>query len=161
MRLLTEELPHHVRSSPCFIPVFPSLRWDAAPCMRHLVPQTDHRIRPIMFVPKRAETGRVQQEVPARSWGEPEPARGEHPEEVPAREEQSVPVDFPRPAYHAVGPRSDQVWRLPPGAAVPEQLPIGALGVDLGARAAFVRPVIPFTKIRIDFSRRAEAGQLA
>src|SRR5213076_127584 len=137
-----------------------SRTWADAPFVRHLVPEADHRLGPIMFVPHRTETGRSEQEVPARPRVEPEPARGEHSEKVSAREEQGVPVDCPNPAYHPVGPRSDLVRRLPSRAAVAEQPPVGALGADVGAGATFIRAVVPFEEMRLDFRRGAEASQL-
>src|SRR5439155_25823917 len=77
------------------------------------------------------------------------------------REEQHVPSDCPHPAYHPVGPRSDLVRRLPSRTAVAEQLPVGALGANVGARATLVRAVVPFQEVGLDFRRRAEASQLA
>src|SRR5437899_1501890 len=133
MLFLLEELPPFLRSSPCFLLVSPRLRRADAPLARHLVPEADHRLGSTMLVPHRTETGRAEQEVPARPRVEPEPARGEHSEKVSARKEQHVPSDCPHPAYHPVGPRSDLVRRLPFRAAVAEQLPVRALGVDVGA----------------------------
>ena len=113
-----------------------------------------------MFVPHRAETGSAEQEVSARPRVEPKPARGEHSEKVPARKKQHVPLDSPHPAYHPVGPRSDLVRRLPVGTAVTEQLPIRALGADVGAATTLVRAVVPFQEVGLDFRRGAEASPL-
>src|SRR2546427_13245798 len=126
MLFLLEKPPPFLCSSSCRLPMPLHLRRADAPCARSLVPEADHRLGPVMFVPHRAETGRSEQEVPARSRGEPEPARGEHSEKVPAREEQGVPFDCPHPADHPVGPRSYLVRRLPSRAAVTEQLPVRA-----------------------------------
>jgi len=103
--------------------------------------------------------------VPSRKYRpapvELEPARGKHPEKVPARKEQHVAAHFPHPASHPVGPLPDLVRRLPARAAVPEQLPVRALIVDLGAGETFVRAVVPFAQVGLDAGRGAEAGQLA
>src|SRR2546428_8102485 len=54
-RLLLEEPPSLFRSSPCVLPVSPHLRWAAAPLLRRLVPEADHRLRAVMFVPRSEE----------------------------------------------------------------------------------------------------------
>src|SRR5262249_32460132 len=126
-----------------------------------LVPEADHRVGAVMFVPRRTEAGRAEEEVPARPRLEPEPARSEYAEEVPAREQQHVAIDGADSAYHTVGPRSDLVRRLPSRAAVAEQLPVRALGVDLRAGTTFIGAVVPFHEVGIDFRHRAEASELA
>src|SRR5260370_22646693 len=115
---------------------------------------------PIMFVPHRTETGRSKHEVPARPRVEPEPARGQHSEKVSARKEQDLPFDRPHPAYHPVGPCSDLIRRLPSRAAVAEQLPVRTLGANVSAGATFIRAVVPFEEIRLDFGHAAEASPL-
>src|SRR2546428_3684793 len=160
-RLLLEEPPSFFRSSPCVLPVSPHLRWAAAPLLRRLVPEADHRLRAVMFVPNRTEAGCSEHEVPARPRLEPEPTRGEHSEKVAARKEQHVPLDGSHPAYHPVGPRSHLVRRLPARAAVAEQLPVRALGLNLGAGATFIHAIVPFHEIGLDVGRRAEARHLA
>src|SRR5262249_6283581 len=50
---------------------------------------------------------------------------------------------------------------LAAGAAVAEEVPIRALGVDVLARAALVAPVVPLEQIRVDLGQIAEAGPLA
>jgi hypothetical protein len=129
--------------------------------VRNLVPEVDRRLGPVVLVPHRAEAGRAQQKVPARPRFEAEPARGKHSEKVPARKEQHVAVHCPHPASHPVGPRPDLVRQLPSRAAVAEQLPVRALGTDVGAGETFVRAVVPFEQVRLDLSRGGEAGQLA
>src|SRR5207245_6639331 len=94
------------------------------------------------------------------SRGETKPARREHSETVPAGEERGVAFDGARPAHRPVGPRPDLVGRLPSRAAVAEQLPVRTLAVDVGAGATFIRAVVPFDEIRLDFRHGAETGQL-
>src|SRR5262245_21902754 len=129
--------------------------------MGRLVTEADRRLGRVVLVADRAEAGRAEQEVPAGGRREPEPSRGEHPEEVAAREEKNVTVRRPDPPDHAVGPRSDVARRLPSGAAVAEQIPAGPLGVDLDAPSTFVGAVIPFGEVGLDLRRGAEPRQLA
>src|SRR5262249_36656043 len=98
-----------------------------------------------MLVPHGAETGRAEDEEPARPRLETEPARGEHSKKVPAREEQRVSLDDPDPEHHSVGTSADLIGRLPVRAALAEQLPVRALGVNLGAGPPFVRAVVPLS----------------
>src|SRR5262245_32766447 len=70
------------------------------PFVRGLVPEANHRLRQVMLVPHRAEAGRAQQEIPACSRREPEPAGGEHPEKVSARKEQRVPFEGSHAPHH-------------------------------------------------------------
>src|SRR5262249_25994320 len=98
--------------------------------MRCLVPEADDRLGQGVLIAHRAEGGRVEHKETARPRLYPEPARGEHAEEVAAREDQHVPLRGTDAAYHAVGPGPDVFWRLPAGTAVAKELPVGALGVD-------------------------------
>src|SRR5207237_10742068 len=104
--------------------------------------------------------GRAHQQVPPPRRAKPKPAGGEHPEKGRAREEQRVALDAPHPPYGAIGPRPDLVRRLPSRAAVAEQLPVRTLAVDVGAGATFIRAVVPFDEIRLEFRPGAETGQL-
>src|SRR5262249_26614311 len=99
----------------------------------------------IMLVPHGAETGRAEDEKPARPRRETEPARGEHSKKVPAGEEQRVALHGPDPEHHSVGASADLVGRLPVRAAVAEQLPVRALGLNLGAGPPFVGAVAPLS----------------
>src|SRR2546427_12567323 len=98
MLFLLEELPPFLRSSLCFLLVSPHLRRADAPLVRHLVPEANHRLGPIGFVPHRTETGRSEQEVPARPRAEPEPPRGQHSEKMPTPKEPDVPPHCPDPS---------------------------------------------------------------
>src|SRR5262245_53188610 len=131
----------------------PAFLGAPAPVAWYLVPQADDRLRQVVLVPHRTEAGRSEHEVLARPRLQPEPACGEHPEKVSAGEEQHVTSDGPHTLRHPIGPRSDLIRRFPSWAAVAEQLPAGALDVDLGAGAAFVRAVVPFVQVRVDFRR--------
>src|SRR5262245_54179411 len=106
--------------------------------MRVLVPQSDRGPRQIVLVADSASAGRAEQAITSRGGLEPQPARREHAQEVSAREEQHVLPHTTHPADGAVGARGDLVGRLPSRATVAEELPAGALRVDLGARATLV-----------------------
>src|SRR4029450_10577088 len=129
--------------------------------VRHFVPEADHRLGSIVFVPHHAQAGRAEHEEPSGPGFEPETARGQYSGKMTAREEQRVADDSPNPAYSLVGPRPDLVRRLASGAAITAQVPVRALGVDLAAGTAFVRAVIPFHEVGLDDGSGAEAGQLA
>src|SRR5262249_33114123 len=147
-------------SSPCLLQA-PACRGRADRTFGWiLVPETDHRVEMVMLVPHRTEAGRAQEEIPARRRLEPEPARGEHSEEVSAREEKHVALDGPHPPDHAVGSRPDLIRRLASRAAVAEQLPVATLRVDLGAGTTFIGAVVPFREVGLDFRGGPEAREL-
>src|SRR5207244_198608 len=103
---------------------------------------------------------RAEEEVPACAGLEPEPPRRKHSQKVSTREQQRVAVDGAHAADHAVGSGPDLIGRLPVRGAIAEQLPVRALGMDLGARATLVRAVIPLHEVGLDLRRGAEAGEL-
>src|SRR5262245_37589508 len=126
-----------------------------------IVPQLDHRPRSVVLVAERAQARRLEIEI-ARGVGlQPEPARPEHAQNVAAREDQHVSVDGAHLLYHPVGPGPDLRGRLAVGAAVAEEVPVGALGVDVLARAALIAPVVPLEEIGIDLRDVSEARALA
>src|SRR5258706_14536652 len=104
--------------------------------MTSIVPQANHRLGKVVLVPERAQARRAQQEESAGARFETEPTRGEHPQEMPARKQQHVRLEAAHLAHHAIGPGTDLLWRLSARAAVAEQVPAGALGVNLGSTAA-------------------------
>src|SRR3989442_8361428 len=158
--LSLEEPPPFWSRSPWLLLIPPRLGRADALFARHLVPEADCRLGPIVLVPHDAQAGPSEQEVPARARVESKPARSEHSEKVPAREEQGVAFDGAHPAHHPGRPRPDLVRRLSSPAAVAEQLPVGPLAVDVRAGATFVGAVVPFDEIRLDLRHGAEAGQL-
>ena len=58
-----------------------------------IVPQPNHRFGAVMFIAQGTQARRAQQEILAGPRFEPEPAGGEHPQEMPARKQQHVPLD--------------------------------------------------------------------
>src|SRR5208283_1351114 len=80
---------------------------------------------------------------------------------MPVRKNQHVAPDGAQPLDDAVGPRADLFRRFSPGAAVAEQLPVRALGVNVRGAEAFILAVIPLDQVGIDFGRGAKAGQFA
>src|SRR5947207_14846040 len=126
-----------------------------------IVPQSNHRLGPVVLVAQRGEARRAQQPISPSRGLEPEPAGGEHPQEMPAREKQDVSPRLPHAAHHAVGPGADLVRRLASRATVAEALPGGALSVDLSAGASLVLSVVPFDQILVDLGRGPGSGQLA
>ena len=78
--------------------------------MTSIVPQPDHRLgQVIMFVGQRPQTRRAKQEVSTARRFEPEPASGEHAQEMAAGKQQHVSVNGAQATYDPVGPRTDLI----------------------------------------------------
>src|SRR6185503_5450100 len=129
--------------------------------VRGVVPLANHRPGPVMLVAEDAQPGRAEHEVPARARRQVEPASGEHAQDMSAREEQRVALDRPHPADHTIRARAHLLRRLSARAAVAEELPVRALGPDLGAAPPLVRAVVPLDQVLVDLGRGAEPRQLA
>src|SRR5262245_10681031 len=128
------------------------------PCV---VPQSNHGTGPCVLVAELAQARRPQKEASSSPWREAEPARGQDPQEMSAREEQDVALDGTHPVYHAVGPHGYRVGRFTVGASIPKKVPIRPLAMDVGAGPSFVAAVVPFDEIGITLGTRAEASELA
>ena len=89
--------------------------------------------------------------------GRPEPAGGQHPEEVAVGDGEGVARDGFRPLDHPVGPAAHVGRRLPFGHAVVPEVPAGAALLDLGGGDALVGAVVPLQEVGVDLSR--EPGQ--
>ena len=96
-----------------------------------------------MFIAQRTQARRTQQEVFAGGRFEPEPAGGEHPQEMPARKQQGVALNRAHSTHHAVGPGTDLVRGFASGAAVAEQLPVGALRANVGGATTLILAIVP------------------
>ncbi len=112
----------------------------------------------------RSDAGKVQA-VPAANSAErgiePEPASGEHSQEMAAGENQHVTLDRARAFHRAVCPRANLVRRFPSRAAITKQLPIRALPVDVSGKATLILAIVPFEQVTVDFSHSSKASQLA
>ena len=129
--------------------------------MMQVIPQLDCRLEQIVLVAKRAQTSGAQQETFARLRFEPKPASGQDPEKVSARENQNIPPHRAHALNHAISPSTNLAGRFPSGATIAEDLPAGALGVDLRGPESLVFAIVPFHKIVVDLRLVAEAGQFA
>jgi hypothetical protein len=103
----------------------------------------------------------AEHEVSAGRRLETQPTRREHPQKVPAREDQHIPRSRAYSAYHSVGSGGNLFRSFTARAAIAEQLPSGTLGVNIGSEASFILAVVPFEQIAIDFVYCPEAGQYA
>jgi hypothetical protein len=92
---------------------------------------------------------------------EPEPAGGEHAQEMPTRKKENIALNRAQPTHHAVGPGPDLIRRFSSRAAVAEQLPIGAILENLDRTATLILAVVPFQQIVIDRGLGSETSQLA
>src|SRR6516165_3996922 len=117
--------------------------------MTCIVPQADHRLGQLMFVTHGTHASRAQEEVPARSRFEAEPSSCEHTQKMPAGKEQHVPLDGPHTAHHVVGPDTNVFRGFSSRTTIPEQLPVGALGVNINSAASLVITVIPLQQVAI------------
>ena len=110
--------------------------------MTGVVPQPHYRLRQVVFVTQRTQARGAQQEVSTECGIEPEPARGEYSQEMPAGEKQHVTFDTAHAFHRAVRPRANLFWRFPSGAAIAKQLPIRALPVDVSTTATLVIAIV-------------------
>ena len=130
--------------------------------MTRLIPQNNRRPGKASFVTERTEARRAQFEGPAVDRRlEPDPAGGQHPDEMTARKKQHVVLHRAHAAHHAVRARRHLRRRFAAGAAVPEQQPARTLRQDLRGAAPFIFPVVPLHQVGVDFRTIAEAGQFA
>ena len=144
---------------------FPCLSLQMAPNsvanMTCIVPQADHRLGQVMFITHGTHARRAQEEVPAGSRFEAEPSSCEHTQEMPAGKEQHIPRDGPHSAHHVVGPDTNLLRGFSSRTTIPEQLPVGALGVNFNSAAALVITVIPLQQVAIDLGNVPKASQFA
>src|SRR5437016_10339624 len=102
-----------------------------------------------MLIAELAEARGAQQEITTRGCFGAQPARGEHPQEGSAGEYGHISRNGAHPPDDPVGSRAYLLRGFSSRAAVAEQLPIRALGVDLGGAPPFILAVIPFGQIGI------------
>ena len=88
--------------------------------MTSVVPQANHRLGKVVLETERTQARGAQQEESAGPRCKTEPARGKHPQKMPARKKQHVSVDGTDTAHDAVGPGADFVRCLSSRAAVAE-----------------------------------------
>ena len=103
-----------------------------------VVPEADCRFREIVFVTQDAEAGGVEQPEFSGVWFQPQPPRGEHPQEMTAGEDEHVAVDRADLCDDSIGAGAYLLGRLAVGATVAEEQPIGPLGLNLLRPPAFV-----------------------
>jgi hypothetical protein len=127
-----------------------------------VIPKLNHWLRKIVLITERAKARRAESKIPAsQSWSESKPPRGQDSDEVAAGKQQHVSGDGTDTLNHSVGSLLNLVRHLASRAAIPEQLPVWALRVDLGRAPAFVLTVVPFDQVRIGLGYRSESGQFA
>src|SRR5262245_60265932 len=118
--------------------------------MASLIPLPNHRPRLATLISLGTQARSAQHEVSAvRACFDPEPAGGQHSHEMPARKQQHISLNRSHTAHHAVSPRGDLGRRFTSRTAIAEQLPIGALRLDLSGATALILPVVPLDEIVI------------
>ena len=70
--------------------------------MMRVIPKLDDRLGPIVLVAKRAQARSAQQETSAGLGFKPQPSRGQYPQKVPARSNQSVALDRAHEAHSRI-----------------------------------------------------------
>src|SRR5436190_21629001 len=128
--------------------------------MAIVVPQADGGFGQVVFIAQGAQAGCAQEQEAACRRLKPKPARGENPQEMPAREDQDVTLESPEQPHDAIGPRPHLPRGFTPGATVTKQFPVGPFSVNLNAAAAFVVTVVPFEQITFDLGHPPKPGQL-
>jgi hypothetical protein len=129
--------------------------------MMQVIPQSDCRSGQIVLVAKRAQARSAQQEIFARPGFQPKPTGGQDPEKVSARKNQNIPLDRAHALDHTIGSCTNLARRFPSWTAIAEDLPAGALAVDLRRPETLVLAIVPFHQIVVDFGLGAKAGQFA
>src|SRR6516164_3218002 len=129
--------------------------------MMQVIPQLDCRLGQIVLVAKRAQTGSAQQETFARLRFEPKPTSGQDAEKVSARKNQNIPLHRAHAFNHPISPCANLAGRFSSRATIAEDLPAGALGVDLRGPETLVFAIVPLHKVVVDPRLVAEAGQFA
>src|SRR5262245_31147024 len=114
-----------------------------------------------MFITHGTHASRTQEEIPAGSRFEAEPSSCKHTQKMPAGKEQHVPLNGPRSVHHIVGSDTDLFRGFSSWTAIPEQLPVRALGVNFNSAAALVITVIPFQQVAIQLGHVPKASQFA
>src|SRR5947199_5426686 len=119
--------------------------------MMSVVPQPDYRPRNVVFISDRAQARRAQKEGHTmHRWFESDPAGGQHPNEVPTREEQYIPSNHSDAAQHIFGSCSYLGRRFASRAAVAKQMPVRALCTNLCRGATLIRAVVPLHQVVVD-----------
>jgi len=92
---------------------------------------------------------------------EGDPAGGEHPQEVTAREKQDVAFNGAHAAQYTICPCAYLGWRFATRAAIPEQLPVRPPGADLCRTETLIFAVVPLDQVAVDFGHGPESSQSA
>ena len=72
-----------------------------------IIPQSDHRLRSIMFITQTTQARRAQQKVFAGCWFEPEPAGSQHAQKMSTRKKQHISRDRAHAAHNPICPQAD------------------------------------------------------
>src|SRR4051794_28926410 len=108
-----------------------------------VVPETKHWLLEAVLVAESAQACGSQHEIAAVAGRESEPARAEHAQQMPAREDEHVAGRTADAVDDAIGARTHVGRRLATRASVTEQLPARSLLQDLDRAAPLVFAVVP------------------
>src|SRR5215469_13230777 len=97
----------------------------------------------------------------AAGWRQADPAGREDAQKMRAGEDQHVAVGRADPLDDAIGAGADRGRILAARTTVAEQVPVGAVFMNVVRLGAFVLAIIPLDRIGQNLGLAAEAGQLA
>ena len=102
-----------------------------------------------------AQRRRVEHQQPPVDRWQPEPAGGQHPQEVAMGEDRHVTVDALDPVDHPVGTRRDLLDGLAARHRSAEDRPAGHVDADLRRRPPLVVAVVPLPEVLVDGDLRS------
>ncbi len=112
------------------------------------VPAAESRDAPIPR--EHREGGRVEQQLGAGRRRQPQPAGGEHPQQVAVGEQRHRPLGRPRPGDQPIRPAGHRLGGFALRAAVPEHQPVRLLGMDLVCGEPLIAPVVPLLQVGVE-----------
>src|SRR5215471_18440546 len=91
---------------------------------------------------------------------QPEPAGGQHSQEVSAGKQKDRALNCSNPVHDAVRPRRYLVKRFPARESITEHLPTRTLRLNVRGAETFVLAVVPFNQVTIHFRSWRKAGEI-
>ena len=135
---------------------------DLLPRLGDLVPEADDRlVSALVFEGEHTHAGGSAVEEPPGPRRQAEPSSRDHPDDVPARKCQNVPLDAHDAGDDPIGSGGDIFGGLAFGAAVTKKLPGGPLPLDVPKHQPLVAAVIPLDQVGIDLRDRSKTGEFA
>jgi len=126
-----------------------------------LVPQANDAVCSVVAIAQNANGGGIERQTAAERRRAIDPPRGEYAQHMSTGENQDVALERPKPRHDPIDPLGDLQDGLAAGTTVSEELPLGALSMDLQECPTLVMAVIPLEQIPVERCRADKAGELA